>query len=92
MYEFVCGGVPFGENEEDPMNVYLAIINRYVFVLLFTYLIYFSDVSFPSFCKDKEFKNFILCMLNKNLLNRLYKLKQIKLHPYLSNFDWVKTT
>jgi cGMP-dependent protein kinase len=28
MYEFVCGGVPFGENEEDPMNVYLAIINR----------------------------------------------------------------
>lgn len=28
MFEFVCGGVPFGENEEDPMNVYLAIINR----------------------------------------------------------------
>ena len=28
MYEFLCGGVPFGENEEDPMNVYLAIINR----------------------------------------------------------------
>ena len=28
MYEFVCGGVPFGENEEDPMNVYLAIVNK----------------------------------------------------------------
>jgi cGMP-dependent protein kinase len=28
MFEFVCGGVPYGENEEDPMNVYLAIINK----------------------------------------------------------------
>lgn len=28
MYEFVCGGVPFGENAEDPMQVYLAIINE----------------------------------------------------------------
>ena len=28
MYEFICGGVPFGENAEDPMQVYLAIINE----------------------------------------------------------------
>ena len=28
MFEFVCGGVPFGENAEDPMQVYLAIINE----------------------------------------------------------------
>lgn len=28
MYEFVCGGVPFGENADDPMQVYLAIINE----------------------------------------------------------------
>ena len=28
MYEFVSGGVPFGENAEDPMQVYLAIINE----------------------------------------------------------------
>jgi len=28
MYEFICGGVPFGETAEDPMEVYLAIINE----------------------------------------------------------------
>ena len=28
MYEFVAGGVPFGESAEDPMQVYLAIINE----------------------------------------------------------------
>lgn len=28
MYEFICGGVSFGENAEDPMDVYLAIINE----------------------------------------------------------------
>jgi len=28
MYEFVAGGVPFGENADDPMQVYLAIINE----------------------------------------------------------------
>ena len=28
MYEFMCGGVPFGENHEEAMDVYLAIINE----------------------------------------------------------------
>ena len=28
MYEFMCGGVPFGENYEEPMDVYLAVINE----------------------------------------------------------------
>lgn len=28
MYEFVAGGVPFGESADDPMQVYLAIINE----------------------------------------------------------------
>ena len=27
MYEFMCGAVPFGENAEEPMDVYLAVIN-----------------------------------------------------------------
>jgi len=29
MYEFICGGLPFGDSEEDPMNVYRAIIKKY---------------------------------------------------------------
>ena len=28
MYEFMCGPVPFGEDAEDPMDVYLSIINE----------------------------------------------------------------
>jgi len=28
MYEFMCGFVPFGENAEDPMDVYYSIINE----------------------------------------------------------------
>jgi hypothetical protein len=28
MYEFMCGAVPFGENAEDPMDVYLSIVNE----------------------------------------------------------------
>ena len=28
MFEFMCGNVPFGENADDPMDVYLAIMNE----------------------------------------------------------------
>ena len=28
MYEFICGKVPFGENLEEPMDVYLTVINE----------------------------------------------------------------
>ena len=28
MYEFMCGAVPFGETAEEPMDVYLSIINE----------------------------------------------------------------
>jgi cGMP-dependent protein kinase len=28
MYEFLCGAVPFGENAEDPMQVYVSVINE----------------------------------------------------------------
>ena len=28
LYEFMCGGVPFGENADEPMNIYLSIVNQ----------------------------------------------------------------
>ncbi len=28
MYEFVCGKVPFGEDSEDPMTVYYAVVSE----------------------------------------------------------------
>jgi cGMP-dependent protein kinase len=28
LYEFICGNVPFGENANDPLDIYVSIINR----------------------------------------------------------------
>jgi cGMP-dependent protein kinase len=28
MFEFICGGMPFGDNEEDPLEVYSEIVNK----------------------------------------------------------------
>ena len=74
MYEFICGKVPFGESAEDPMEVYVAIVN--------------SKLTFPPFCKDKDFKKLIIHMLCKNPLNRLTKVNQIKNHVWFQNFNW----
>ncbi len=76
MYEFVCGGLPFGDDENEPMNVYLAIIN--------------GELKFPKSNKDKNFQQLMIAMLSKNALSRLYKLKQIKTHEYFQGFIWVR--
>jgi cGMP-dependent protein kinase len=75
LYEFFCGGVPFGENFEDPMEVYLAIFN--------------DDVNFPHFIKDNTFKHLMRSMLKKSALTRLCNLQQIKAHSWFEGFDWV---
>ena len=74
MYEFICGFVPFGENAEDPMEIYLSIINE--------------QLQFPDYCKDKKFRTLITQMLCKNPMSRLSKLSQIKVNSWFSGFDW----
>jgi len=74
MYEFMCGEVPFGESAEDPMDVYLAIIN--------------DKMNFPSNCKDKDFKYFLNLMLSKNPLNRISKLADIRNNIFFKDFSW----
>ena len=32
MYEFLCGAVPFGESADDPMDVYISIVNEYLLI------------------------------------------------------------
>jgi hypothetical protein len=46
-------------------------------------------MQFPGFCKDREFKNLMTLMLNKNPLSRLYKIAQIKNHQWFADFNWV---
>ena len=74
MFEFVCGGVPFGENAEEPMDVYLAIVN--------------DKMIFPNFCKDSDFKLLMQQMLTKNPISRMSKFSQIKNHVWFNSFNW----
>lgn len=74
MYEFVCGGLPYGEMSNDPMEIYLAIIN--------------NELVFPKFVNDKEFIDLVSNMMSKNYRSRICNYIQIKSHPYFSNFDW----
>lgn len=49
---------------------------------------FFSPLKFPNFAKDKEFKNVCNQMLSKNIMQRIYKLANIKSHPWFANFNW----
>ena len=76
MYEFMCGGVPFGEKEEDPMVIYFAIINNHL--------------SFPHkyISLSKEFKSIMKKMLDKNPTYRLTNFYSIKSHAWFKDFKW----
>jgi len=76
MYEFYCGGLPFGEDYDNPMDVYRAVAKE--------------ELIFPKFVKDQDFIQLITKMLRKNPTSRLWKFKQIKEEKYFSNFDWNK--
>ena len=45
LYEFMCGKVPFGEEAEDPYEIYEEIFN--------------TKLSYPAFCKDRKAKKFM---------------------------------
>ena len=74
MYEFMCGTLPFGESAEEPMEIYLSIIN--------------DKLTFPNFIKDRDFKNLMCLMLTKNYIFRYTKLSQISCHIWFQNFNW----
>ena len=76
MYEFFCGKLPFGEELEDPMDIYRAVCNE--------------ELSFPNFVHDEKFMVLLNKMLKKNPAQRLWKFEQIKSDPYFSDFDWNK--
>ena len=76
MYEFYCGKLPFGEDYDDPMDIYRAVSQE--------------ELSFPNFVKDEQFMQLMNKMLRKSPTNRLWKFKQIKEDPYFKEFDWNK--
>ena len=82
MYEFFCGKLPFGEDFpfgedlEDPMDIYRAVCKE--------------ELSFPNFVNDEKYMALLHKMLKKNPTQRLWKLEQIKVDPYFKEFDWNK--
>lgn len=42
LYEFICGGLPFGEDAEDPFEIYKEIIKK--------------NLSYPEYMSDKSAK------------------------------------
>ena len=68
LYEFMCGMVPFGEEAEDPYEIYEEIIKK--------------DITYPNYLKDKKakklmdqliFNHFFFTILNYILLQDFYQ-------------------
>ena len=78
LFEFLCGAVPFGENEEDPYVIYEKVMER--------------KLVYPSFVEAKlPAKPFIEMLLNKNpALRTGGSIENLKGHPWLVNINWVR--
>ena len=75
LYEFVYGEYPFGNDIEEVIEIYSAVINQ--------------TLNFPNIAiKDRDCKNLIQLMLNKNKSSRYYKYEQISSHIWFKDFDW----
>lgn len=78
MYEFMCGMVPFGEEAEDPYEIYEEIIKK--------------EMSYPNYLKDKKAKKLMDQLLNKVPEIRLGgSYATLKANAWFENFDWVRT-
>ncbi|CAD8211860.1 unnamed protein product [Paramecium pentaurelia] len=77
LFEFLCGYVPFGEDAEDPYEIYEQIIK--------------NDIIYPQFFKDRKAKKLIEQLLSKIPEVRLgNSFANLKGHQWFENFDWDK--
>jgi cGMP-dependent protein kinase len=76
LYEFVCGYLPYGEELEDPFQIYESIIK--------------TKISYPSFFKDKKTKAIIEQLLSTTPELRMGgSFAALKANEWFDNFDWV---
>lgn len=79
IYEFMCGYVPFGEDEGDPYAIYEIIIHT-------------RSLSFAKYFNDPKAKSLIEQLLNKTPDLRLGgSYAALKNHHWFQDLDWVKT-
>ena len=77
VYEFFCGQFPYGEDLENPYEIYVEITKT-------------KEIEFPYFFKDKNAKDFICQLLNKAPDGRLGgSYAALKAHKFFNNVDFV---
>ena len=69
------------------MFIFLLLMSKHIFIIFFLFFIY-SQLTFPNFVKDHDFKNLMQLMLSKNQAQRFYKLEQIQSHIWFKDFSW----
>lgn len=75
LYEFMAGYVPFGEDAEDPYEIYQEILK--------------NPLTFPKHMKDPVSNSFVSQLLSKNPDSRLGgSYSDLKKHPFFQGFDW----
>lgn len=76
LYEFMAGFVPFGEDADDPLQIYQEIIK--------------NPLKFPKHMKDEKINSFITLLLNKNPEIRTGgSFTNLKKHPAFDRMSWV---
>jgi cGMP-dependent protein kinase len=77
LYEFVCGGLPFGEEEEDPYAIYEKVLQH---------RLVFARGELPS-------RSLIEQLLNTNPVLRFSGgMEKLKAHSWFSGLSWVSST
>ena len=72
----MCGYVPFGENSDDPYEIYNEILTK--------------NIDFPNYMKDAEAKRLMQQMINRMPEVRANgSLAALKRHQWFRDFDWV---
>lgn len=72
----MAGYVPFGEEAEDPYEIYQEILKK--------------PLAFPNYMKCGSANSFIIQLLSKTPEARLCgSYSSLKKHPFLAKVDWV---
>ncbi|KAL4510050.1 hypothetical protein ABPG72_010243 [Tetrahymena utriculariae] len=77
LYEFMCGYVPFGEEAEDPYEIYEEIIKK--------------EINFPNYLNDPMAKSLMEQLLSRVPEMRTGgSYSSLKSHQFFRNVDWIK--
>jgi len=75
LYEFMCGMVPFGEEAEDPYEIYEEIVTK--------------PIKYPAYMKDRKAKKLMEQLINKVAEVRLGgSFAALKAQQFFDTFNW----